>query len=113
MIPRRFFWFFDFLILGLAFLAAYSLVPRLAPLFAPGGPLHTPWLAALASPALWNGQMPPLVEWLWVFLLMVPATLLMLSALGNYGPLLYQSRTRVVVGSFLVPLSGLSLAEDR
>ena len=57
MIPRRFFWLFDFLILGLAFLVAYSLVPRLAPLFAPG------------------------------------------------GPLLYPSRTRIVLGRFLAPLA--------
>lgn len=57
MIPRRFFWLFDFLILSLTFLAAYSLVPRLAPLFAPG------------------------------------------------GPLLYQSRTRIVLGSFVAPLA--------
>jgi hypothetical protein len=110
MIPRRFFWLFDFLILSVAFRVAYSLVPRLAPFFAPDGPLRTPWLEALASPALWNGQLPPLAEWLWVFLVMTPATLLILSALGNYGPLLYQSRTRIVVGSFLAPLAGLSLA---
>ena len=57
MIPRRFFWLFDFLILSLTFLAAYSLVPRRAPLFAPG------------------------------------------------GPLLYQSRTRIVLGSFVAPLA--------
>jgi hypothetical protein len=62
MIPRRFFWLFGFLILSAAFLAAYSLVPRLAPLFAPG------------------------------------------------GPLLHQSRARIVVGSFLAPLASLSLA---
>jgi len=105
MIPRRFFWLFDFLILGLAFLAAYSLVPRLAPLLAPGGPLRTPWLEALASPALWSGQLPPLAELLWILLVMAPATLLVLGALGNYGPLLYQSRTRIVVGSFLAPLA--------
>jgi len=109
MIPRRFFWLFDFLIQSVAFRAAYSLVPHLAPLFAPGGPLRKPWLAALASPASWNGQMPPLAEWLWVLLVMAPATLLTLSALGNYRPLLYQSRTRIVVGSFLAPLAGLNL----
>jgi exopolysaccharide biosynthesis polyprenyl glycosylphosphotransferase len=109
MIPRRFFWLFDFLILGLAFLAAYSLVPQLAPLFAPDGPLWTQWLEALTSPAIWSGQMPPLVEWLWVFLVMAPATLLILEALGNYGPLLFQSRTRIVAGSFVAPLASLSL----
>jgi hypothetical protein len=104
MIPRRFFWLFDLLVLIAAFLAARALVPRLAPLFAPGGPLRTPWLEALTSPAIWRGQLPPLAELLWILLVMAPSTLLMLSALGNYGPLLYQSRTRITVGSFLASL---------
>jgi len=113
MIPRRFFGLFDLLILWAAFLAAYSLVPHLAPLFALGGPLRTHWLETLASPAVWSGQMPPLTELLWIFLMMAPVTLLVLGALGNYGPLLYPSRTRIVLGSFLAPLAGLSLARDR
>jgi len=110
MIPRRFFWLFDLLVLGVAFLAAYSLVPRLAPLFAPGGPLRTPWLETWVSPALWSGQLPPLAELLWIFLVMAPSTLLILGVLGNYGPLLFQSRTRIVAGSFAAPLASLSLA---
>lgn len=108
MIPRRFFWLFDFLILATTFLAAYSLVPHIQLFLAPGGWLWWPWIEAL-SPAAWIGQMPPLAEWLWVFLVMAPATLLTLSALGNHGPLLYQSRTRIVVGSFSAVLAGLSL----
>jgi hypothetical protein len=62
MIPRRFFWFFDLLILGVAFLVAYLLVPRLAPLFALGGSLRTLWLETLVSPAIWSGQIPPLPD---------------------------------------------------
>jgi hypothetical protein len=105
MIPRRFFWLFDFLILSATFQVAYSLVPRLAPLFVPGGPLRTHWLESLASPAIWNGQLAPFAELLWIFLVIAPATLLALGALGNYEPLLHQSRTRIVVGSFLAPLA--------
>ena len=36
MIPRRFFWLFDVLMLGLAFVAAYALVPVLHALMAAG-----------------------------------------------------------------------------
>ncbi len=97
----------------MAFLAAYSLAPRLAPLFAPGGPLRTPWLETLVSPALWSGQLPPVAELLWILLVMAPSTLLVLGTLGNYGPLLYQSRTRIVAGSFLALLASLSLVRDR
>ncbi len=109
MIPRRFFWLFDLLVLAAAFLAAYSLVPRLQPLFAPGGPLHWPWIVELASPALWSGRLPPPADLLWIFLTMAPVTLLVLGGLGNHGPLLSQSRTRIVVGGMLAPCAGLSI----
>jgi hypothetical protein len=67
-----------------------------------------------ASPLFAGGwNLAPLTELLWIFLVMAPATLLVLGALGNYGPLLYPSRTRIVLGSFLAPLAGLSLARDR
>jgi exopolysaccharide biosynthesis polyprenyl glycosylphosphotransferase len=108
MIPRRFFWLFDTLILGAAFLAAYFLVPRIQPLFAPGGPLWSAWLEALAVPAGGSGRLPPLAELLWIFLTMAPATLMILGVSGNHGPLLYQSRTRIVAGSLLAPIVGLS-----
>ena len=113
MIPRRFFWLFDLLILGAAFLAAYSLVPRLAPLFAPSGPLRTSWLKALTSPVIWSGQLPPPSVLLWIFLVMAPAALLVMGALGNYGPLLYQAHARIVLGSFLAPVAEGDLAAWR
>jgi len=81
-----------------------------APLFAPSGPLRTPWLEALASPSIWSGRLSPFAESLCIFLVRAPVTLLVLGALGNHGPLLYPSRTRIVVGSFLAPLAGLRLA---
>lgn len=108
MIPRRFFWLFDIIVLAIAFLAAYWLVPRIHPLFTPGGPLRTSWIEALA-PIIWSGYLPPLTKLLWVFLIIAPTTLMVLGMLGNHGPLLYQSRTHIAVGSMLSPMAGLSL----
>ncbi len=109
MIPRRFFWLLDVLILGLAFLGAYALVPGLQTLFAPGGLLHSSWLDQLASPALWNGVLPPHLDLLWMLLIMAPAVLIALAFLGVHGSLLGLSRTRIIIASVLAPLIGLGL----
>ncbi len=109
MIPRRFFWLFDILVLGAAFLVAYSLVPPVAPLFAPGGLLRTPWLEALASPTVWEGKLPPLTDFIWILAVMAPMIVAVLAAQGNYRSLLDQTRTRIVIGSFMAPLAGLGL----
>ncbi len=95
MIPRRFFWLFDLIVIAIAFLAAYRLVPHILPLFAPGGPLCTPWLEEVFSPNVWTVQFPPLSDFLWVFLVMAPTTVVVLGMLGAHSPLLYQSRTRI------------------
>src|SRR3990170_1999933 len=108
MIPRRFFWLFDLLILALAFLGAYSLLPSYQSLFAPGGSLRLPWLDVL-TPAIGSGPLPPLAGWLWVYAAVAPPTLLFLELFGDYQPLLDQSRTRIGLGSFFAPLLGLSM----
>jgi exopolysaccharide biosynthesis polyprenyl glycosylphosphotransferase len=107
VIPRRFFWLFDVLVLSITFVAAYVIVPQLLPLFAPGGMLRLQWVEAL-SPTI-GDQLPPFIELLWIFVIVTPATLLFLEAIGNYGPLLNQSYTRITVGGLLAPLAGLSV----
>ncbi len=109
MIPRRIFWLFDLIVLTVAFLMAYSLVPSLQALFAPDGMLHSPWLDKLASPALWNGVLPPGIDLLWMLLIMTPAALITLTFFGAHGSLLRLSRTRIVTAGILAPLAGLSL----
>jgi len=110
LIPRRFFWLFDLIGLGLAFLGAYVLAPRIQILVAPGGFLHLSWLEVLSPPLPdWIGQFPPLMELLWILLMMIPATLLFMEVFGGYHPLLWQSRTRVITSSLLAPLGGVSL----
>jgi exopolysaccharide biosynthesis polyprenyl glycosylphosphotransferase len=107
VIPRRFFWLFDLLILVVAFVTAYYLVPLLLPLFAPGGSLRLPWMEVL-SPTIGN-QLPSFAELFWIFVIVAPATLLFLEMIGNYGPLLNQSYTRIVLGGLIAPLAGLSV----
>ncbi len=109
MIPRRFFWLLDLLVLGAAFLAAYFLLPQMEPLVGPGSPLRTPWLQALISPAAWTGRLPPILDLIWILGVMAPTTIVGLRFLGNHTPLFDQTRTRIVVGCFLGAFAGVSL----
>jgi exopolysaccharide biosynthesis polyprenyl glycosylphosphotransferase len=105
MIPRRFFWLFDSLILALAFSGAHALQPALRGWVAPGGILAHPAFAVIA-PA--PGPLPPLAARLWMLAVLAPLTLLFLELFGNYGPLLRQSRARAVAGALLAPVGALS-----
>jgi exopolysaccharide biosynthesis polyprenyl glycosylphosphotransferase len=109
VIPRRFFWLFDTLVLGLAFLAAYALVPWLHALVTPGAPLAMLWVLSFFAPAPLDGQLPPLGDLAWIYMIMVSATLLVLMTFSDYGRLLNQSRTRIMGGSVLATLFGAGL----
>ena len=109
MIPRRFFGLFDLSVFIVAFLAAYILAPSLFTLFAPGGPLRTPWMVALFSPATWQNNMPSLFDFLWVLIVMAPPAMLVLSTVGGHRPLIQQSRTRIALSSIVAPLAGLGM----
>jgi len=109
MIPRRFFWFFDLLTLFAAFAIAYALIPHLVPLFGPGGPLRVSWLSILDLPAIDKGKLPRFSETLWVFLTTALTALVTLGLLGNHGPLLNQSRARIIGAGLLASGGGLSL----
>ncbi len=103
-IPRIFLWLIDLGMLILAFQVAYLLAPvakRLA--------LSSPAMAgavAVLSPQL-GGDYRPFNEVLWVLLILAPATMLCLQAMGAYRPILLQSRTRIVVSTVLSPSVGL------
>jgi exopolysaccharide biosynthesis polyprenyl glycosylphosphotransferase len=109
MIPRRFFWLFDLAILIATFWVAYGLTPSVAPFFAPDAPLRTPWIEELFAPYASAAAFPPLRDFAWVLLVMMPSTILFLGLFGNHTSLLVQSRTRIVVGSVTASLvsSGL------
>src|SRR5581483_1044776 len=110
MIPRRFCWLFDLLVVVTAFIAARSLVPYVTPLlFAPNGLLRKPWLEPLTLPSVWSGALPPLEDSLWILLIVAPFTLVILGLSGNHGSLLNLSLTRITVGCLLSSLAGLSV----
>jgi exopolysaccharide biosynthesis polyprenyl glycosylphosphotransferase len=110
MIPRRFFWLFDLLMLGGAFLLTHAVVARLHPLIMPQSLARWPWLAAFGVlPPGVAGPFPSLAQLVWIFIVMTPATLLCLEAFGGYQPIIQQSRTRLILSSLLSPLAALSL----
>jgi len=123
MIPRRFFWFLDLLVLCAAFLTAYALWPFLYG-----------WLSLALSEVRWFLQLPEFLAWLdgtgpfvtlplspkdilpqmrdllWILVSMAPATVLFVELLGGYAThLLRQSRARLVTTSLFAPFAGLGL----
>lgn len=107
MIPRRFFWLFDLIVISGAFVAAYLVVPLLVPLLESGRPFWGAWLQPV-DPIVGSRQLPPFSELLWILLAMAIPAILLLQLLGNDDPLISRSRTRVVGVSLLAPLGGLS-----
>ena len=105
-ITSRFYWLCDLIALGLAFELAYIVVPLLQPLLDPGRLLPQRWLEELL---IWNGPLPPFMSLLWILIVTAPITLIVLGSVGNHGPLFNQSYTRIVAGSLLAPLIGLSV----
>lgn len=108
MIPRRLFWFADLLVLMVAFLLAYWLMPGVEALFTPDGMLHSTWLEDVLMTGAWSGQPQPLIDTLWIFCGLSPATLIVLWVTGSHHSLRHLSRTRIVINSIVAPLAGLS-----
>jgi exopolysaccharide biosynthesis polyprenyl glycosylphosphotransferase len=109
-VPGRFLWLADALIQLLALLAAWRLAPMFQLLLTAERAGRLPgfrWLAL--QPGAAAAGLRPFLEIVWIPLVTVPATLLVMQALGGYRPLLEQSRTRVVLTSVVAPLVGLSL----
>lgn len=109
MISHRIFWIFDTVVLILAFIVAYFLFPGLQFLFAPGGLLGDIWTQFLPIPETWGAHLPSIVDFLWVFLIVALATLIMLELLGGHRAISCQSWLRIIANSFISPLVGLSL----
>jgi exopolysaccharide biosynthesis polyprenyl glycosylphosphotransferase len=109
MIPPRFFWLLDILVLSIAFFAAYVLLPVLVALFVPGAPLRTEWLETWFSPQTSFGDVPPIESFLWIPLSFIPLALIVLGLLGAHHPLLDQSRVRITAASIGTSFVALSL----
>ena len=107
MIPRRFFWLFDAVAVAAAFALARLFAPLLQTYLAPGGGLR-PLLTRLGIPPPEAvGAFRPLEEMLWVFAVMLVATIVSMEMLGGYRPILQQSRTRIIGSAIVAPFIGL------
>src|SRR5262245_13253094 len=108
MIPRRFFWLFDFCFIVTAFMAAYAIVEG----FSRSLPENV-WVGVfptfLSVPLNSRGPRPPLAELVWMLFSFLPVALTVLGVLGNHEPIIRQSRTRIVAGSVVASLAGLGL----
>jgi exopolysaccharide biosynthesis polyprenyl glycosylphosphotransferase len=107
MIPRRFFWLFDLIILCAAFAVAYWLIPYLGPFIQSGSRVRV-WSDLLAVPTNWSGELPPLLESLWILLVMALTTLMVIGLSGSHGPLHELTRTRIIINSLGAVFAGLA-----
>jgi exopolysaccharide biosynthesis polyprenyl glycosylphosphotransferase len=106
-IRRRLFWLFDILLLLLAFVATGWLAPLLERLFLRGGLLYGHWVQALSPPPS-HGTFPSLGQYLLVFLIVAPVTVMCVDILGGHALLHQQRKLRILVVSVLAPLGGVA-----
>jgi exopolysaccharide biosynthesis polyprenyl glycosylphosphotransferase len=106
--PRKLFSVCDFVVLLVAYLTTAWIAPFLHSLLAPGGPLYAEWVGYLA-PAPFHGSFPPLSEYLWVLLLVAPATVICVEILGGHRPISQQSPARIVLFSVTSPFVGVAM----
>ncbi len=109
MIPRRFFWLLDALVLWLAYILAYSFVPVLHSWMAPGHIFYLPGLFSILAPVVMGESMPPVKDLSWIYVNMLAAALLVLLSFRDYGRLLVQSRMHIIASSTRASFAGLSL----
>jgi exopolysaccharide biosynthesis polyprenyl glycosylphosphotransferase len=108
MIPRRFFWLFDSLVLTLAFVVSYAMAPRVQTLFTPGGHFAVPWIQTHLLPPTASVSFPPLLEFIWILLATVPGTILFLELFGAYRRDNHSSARTLFAGA-VAPFLSLSL----
>jgi len=123
MIPRRFFWLFDILVLCVAFFTAYALWPFLYGLLSLTlsdvraliqFPQFLAWLDEAMSFVTQSLSkqwvMPQMRDLLWILFSMAPATVLFVEILEGYSTrLLLQSRTRLALTGLFTPFAGLGM----
>ena len=109
MIPRPFFWLMDLFSLGLSFVAAYAITPSMQRLIVHDGILRFPWLEVFSLPSLdFISQFPSIGQFSWIMVGMILPVLIFSEAIGAYRLLPEQSRSRIISGGLLAPISGLS-----
>lgn len=108
MIPRRFFWLLDSLMLASAFALAYVFAPFVQPWFTPDGVFHSTWVANHLLPPSRSGPFPPARDFFWILAAVVPGTILLLEVMGGYRRIRL-SLARTFVVDVLAPFLALSV----
>lgn len=109
MIPRRWHWLIDLVLLAGAFVLAYLLFPALQPIIVRAYELRLPGLDGILSFAGVGDAIPPLGDLAWSFFVAAPAALLFLDLSEGHTQTVLQTRLRLAGASLLAPLVGLSL----
>ena len=91
-----------------AFLSTSRVAPFLHQQLSFGGMLYGNWIEYLA-PTQSSGAFPPLREYLWIFVLMAPATVIFIEILGGHLPIRRQGSTRILLLSISAPLVGVAM----
>ncbi len=108
MIPRRFFWLLDVLVLAAAFLLAYALAPQIRTVIvASGGPAGA-WVARYLNPPAQLMAFPTITEFVWILLATAPSTVLFSELMGGYRRR-NLTLIRTVVTGAAAPLLSLGL----
>jgi exopolysaccharide biosynthesis polyprenyl glycosylphosphotransferase len=109
MIPRRIFWFLDLIVITIAFLSAYLIVPFIHSLLMADRPELNSWVTVLDIPQVLSGWLPPIMDFAWVFMVVTPTALVLLGVLGAHKQLLEVSRARILGAGIISPVAGLAL----
>ena len=107
-IRRKLFWAFDLLCLLTAFVAAQWVAPFLRNQLSHSGALYGPWIESF-SPREMVGTFPSLLDYLWVFFLVTPTTLLCVDILGGHLSIRQQHPARILLTSIAAPVAGIAL----
>jgi exopolysaccharide biosynthesis polyprenyl glycosylphosphotransferase len=108
MIPRRFYWLFDAIILMIAFCIAYAIAPHVQRLFTPLGPLAFGWVQRNLAPPTGTVDFPPLGAFVWILLITIPGVILFLELCGAYNRT-DRSGWLAVIASGAAPFFSLSV----
>jgi exopolysaccharide biosynthesis polyprenyl glycosylphosphotransferase len=106
-INRKLFWALDLSLLLLAFVASSRVAPYFQAQLSAGGLFYGNWVKWLSPTD--SSPFPPLSEYVWVFLLIAPATTTFIEILGGHAPIRNQKIYKTFIYGILAPLTGVGL----
>jgi exopolysaccharide biosynthesis polyprenyl glycosylphosphotransferase len=104
---RKLFWLLDLLSLLLAFAIAAQVAVFFQTQLLRGGIFYGDWVQWLSPKDA--GPFPPLSEYLWVLLLVAPATVMCIDILGGHAPIRTQKLYKTFIYGLIAPFAGVGL----